>query len=134
MFGGYAPVASVHFTQSVSYGATFPVAPTRHYIKQGDPAIAACPGTAAAPNAMAGHMCVYEGAVIGTWSTNRGICTATGCAGTTTDTFGAALYAYTNAVGTAEIFGSWAARPSGAIANPARVAPSRVTGSVGSGG
>ncbi len=44
---------------------TFPIAlaaaPTAHFLNKGDPATTQCPGSAAAPSALAGHLCVYEG-------------------------------------------------------------------------
>src|SRR5262245_14348879 len=46
---------------SISFGFQLASPPTAHYIHVGSPAPAACPGNAAAPEAMPGHLCVYEG-------------------------------------------------------------------------
>ena len=50
--GGYA-------IDSMSYGAVLSAVPTIHFINAGAVAPPQCPGTAAAPDAIAGHLCVY---------------------------------------------------------------------------
>ena len=47
-------------TTAISFGFQLSSAPTAHYIVPGG-ANANCPGTAAAPQANPGHLCVYEG-------------------------------------------------------------------------
>jgi hypothetical protein len=49
---GDAVEGSIHFNLSS--------APTAHYIQQGSTPPAQCPGSPAAPEAQAGHLCVYE--------------------------------------------------------------------------
>jgi hypothetical protein len=121
-----------HYSQSISFGATFSVAPTTHYIQQGGLLPAGCSGTAAAPNAQAGHLCVFEGFKSGAnWAANRGICNSTGnCS--SSNTYGAAVYAYTTGAGFGEIMGSWAARPA-AVVNPSIAKPTSESASEGSG-
>jgi hypothetical protein len=46
---------------SISYGFQLSSPPTPHYIAVGGPAHPSCPGTAVAPEARPGHLCVYEG-------------------------------------------------------------------------
>lgn len=116
MVGGTA-AGITHYTQSVSFGATFSTPPAIHYVRQGAAVPAGCSGNAASPNAAPGHLCVFEGYVGGAnWSPNRGICSSVGSC-FTANTYGAAIYAYTTGAGTGEIMGSWAARPL-AVANP----------------
>jgi len=107
---------------SISFGATFPSAPTPHYIKLGDPIPAGCSGTAAAPNAAAGNFCFFETESFNT-STNRGICRGGPASCPSTDPFGAGIYAYSAGAGPMEVLGTWAARPSGPVVNPAFVPP-----------
>ncbi len=45
---------------AISYGLTLDGKPTAHFIARGADPIAECPGTPADPQAMAGHLCVYE--------------------------------------------------------------------------
>ena len=106
---------------SISYGATFPTAPTVHYIKLGDPIPAGCSGTANAPNAAAGHLCVFE-SYQSNANTNRNVCRgSTPVICNAADPFGAAIYMYAAAAGSYEVHGTWAARPSGPVTNPAFV-------------
>jgi hypothetical protein len=122
MIGGVAAgVAS--FTTSVSFGATFSAAPTVHYIKLGDAIPAGCSGSAAAPNAAAGQLCVFESEAGGPLATNRGTCRAGNAfCSNTADPWGFGAYAYTSGAGQVEVIASWAARPL-ALANPSRPGP-----------
>ena len=54
---------------TISYGVTLDGTPTAHFIALGEDPIAECPGSASDPQAMAGHLCVYEGDVSLTGST-----------------------------------------------------------------
>ncbi|MCD6639390.1 MAG: hypothetical protein LT071_05695 [Nocardioides sp.] len=121
MMIGNAPGAGAGDGHGISFGATFPSAPTPHYIKLGDPVPAGCSGTAAAPDAAPGHLCVFESEAANV-GTNRGICRGGSASCSATDPFGATVYAYANAAGTFEVLGTWAARPSGPVVNP-RFAP-----------
>ncbi|HSV40089.1 MAG TPA: hypothetical protein VLI04_15120 [Nocardioidaceae bacterium] len=62
LFGTYAAagVLPVIADTAVSFGQKFAVAPTDHYIRKGVLPPAECPGNAAAPEALPGHLCVYE--------------------------------------------------------------------------
>jgi hypothetical protein len=48
-------------TAAIAFGFTLSSAPTPHFIAQSTSPPAECPGSAAAPQAAAGHLCVYEG-------------------------------------------------------------------------
>ncbi|WP_107771223.1 hypothetical protein [Nocardioides sediminis] len=107
-------------SNGISFGHTFSAAPATHYIKVGDPVPTGCSGTAAAPNAAPGNLCVFEGATFGPVSANRGICNSSGtCFGAPADPFGASIYAQASGAGLFQVFGSWAARPSSIAPNPA---------------
>ena len=47
-------------SDSISFGIVLPAAPTAHLVRVGGPADPACSGTAAAPQAAPGHLCIYE--------------------------------------------------------------------------
>jgi hypothetical protein len=117
----------------ISFGWTLPSAPTTHYIEIGDPNPPACPGSATAPNAKPGHLCIFERTVFGAGFSNIGACDGTGgnCPGA--DKTGAILYGYTTSTGTAQVLGSWAVRPAGKV-SAAKMRPSDTTKSrVGTG-
>jgi hypothetical protein len=44
----------------ISFGYALASTPTRHFISQGAPAPAQCPGSVSNPQAARGHLCVYE--------------------------------------------------------------------------
>ena len=46
--------------QSISFGFELASAPTPHYVASGAVPPAECPGTAANPIALPGHLCLYE--------------------------------------------------------------------------
>lgn len=48
-------------SSAITFGFTLSSAPTPHFIAQGTSPPAECPGSAATPQAAAGHLCVYEG-------------------------------------------------------------------------
>ena len=102
---------------SFSFGVTFASAPTAHYIRIGDPIPVGCSGTAAAPDASPGHLCVFETTVVN--ATNRVI--AKGIGGSGADAFGFTLEV--DSAGTAGIGtfarGTWAVRApeAGIVAN-----------------
>jgi hypothetical protein len=105
----------------ISFGVTFSAAPTVHYIKVGDPIPADCPGTAAAPDASPGHLCVFESNV-SNMSLNRG--TLNLDAGNGATPYGAGVYGFTAAAGQGHMLGSWAARPLATTQN-GRIRPTR---------
>jgi len=85
----------------ISFGFSLASAPTPHWIAAGTTPPPECPGTAAAPAAAAGHLCVYESGNFGTIN-SRQICSLETC-GNTANRWGAWLRLATG--GTA-IFGS----------------------------
>lgn len=92
-------------TSEISFGWRFAAAPTRHFIQLGAPAPAECPGTAAAPAANAGHLCVYESLAV-----NAGARDVNGPAGDgSTYAFGARLFIRSAAAGDFYSGGTWAA-------------------------
>jgi hypothetical protein len=46
---------------SISYPFPFAVSPTAEVVEEGGPPTENCPGSAAAPSAAGGHLCVYIG-------------------------------------------------------------------------
>lgn len=46
---------------TISYGLTLDGEPTAHFVPLGSDPVSGCPGSAAAPQAEPGHLCVYEG-------------------------------------------------------------------------
>lgn len=118
MLFGNVPAAGYAGAEGISFGATFPSAPTPHYIKLGDPLPVGCSGSSAAPNAAAGHLCVFE-SYQSNAGANRSICRGGPVLCGATDPFGAAIYTYAAAAGQFELHGTWAARPSGPVTNPA---------------
>jgi hypothetical protein len=109
------------------YGVTLAVAPAVHYIQVGDPIPAGCAGNATLPDALPGHLCVFE-----TGSFNlgtRGVATPAGSAGSS-GTSGAYVYGQPAAAGQFWFRGTWALRPT-ALAPFA--APKHVDGAVNEG-
>jgi hypothetical protein len=115
---GVASAANDKFSASISFGATFSAAPTVHYIKVGDAIPAGCSGTAAAPNAAPGNLCLFESGIFGAVGANRSICSGGLSSCGVADPFGAGVYVYASAAGSVEVYATWAARPV-AVANPA---------------
>ena len=130
---GYTSAASPAHggTASISWGATFPAPLTPHYIKAGDPIPAGCSGSSAAPNASAGHLCVFE-SLASNVDSNRSVCRGGAPASCgTTDPWGAGIYTFSSAAGSFYVYGTWAARPSGPVVNPSKTSPSAVEPSTG---
>lgn len=86
----------------ISYGFQFASAPTIHVISAGDTVPAGCTGTATAPGAASGHVCVFEAS-----STNK----AAGYPTAVTNTRqGAVIYLFASTSASfAYSYGSWAA-------------------------
>ena len=117
MTGGTAAAAGAFLQDAISYGVTLSAAPTVHFIAMGGPLPVGCSGTAAAPDALPGHLCVFEAANL-----NHGAVTifqVNGSGGSST--MGAILIGSSSAAGQSFSAGSWAVRPV-ALAG-ARVAP-----------
>ncbi len=106
--GGSAAGSQLLSGEGISFGVTFSATPTVHYIKLGDPVPAGCSGTASAPDASAGHLCVFE-SLVSNMSTNRGTLQLDGNIGATP--YGAPIFGFTDAAGQGYMLGTWAARP-----------------------
>jgi hypothetical protein len=107
----------------ISFGWTLPSAPIAHYIPIGGPVPAGCSGTAAAPNASPGHLCIFEAINAGS-VTSTGVCSlANTCPAA--DRTGAVVYGYSSTTGLSQVAGSWAVRPASVSAT--RVAPGGTT-------
>ncbi|PKH37385.1 hypothetical protein SAMN05192575_101354 [Nocardioides alpinus] len=115
----------------ISFGTTFASAPEVHIIPVGGVPPAGCSGSVTAPDASPGHLCVFA-----SLSSNAGTvfsCKAStsSCFGTASDPWGATLFTTSNAAGSMQAFGTWAARPTAVVATaPGRVSPG--SGSTGS--
>jgi hypothetical protein len=126
--GGNSPAGSLLMSGgSISFPVQFSAAPTTHLIPAGDPLPVGCLGTAAAPDALPGHLCLFE-TLVQNVTANRGTLASDGNIGSTP--FGAGVFAYSTGAGQAAMLGNWAARPI-AVVSPASasradfVSPSR---------
>lgn len=109
---GPASGAGQELSNSISFGVQFPVAPTAHFIASGAAVPAGCSGTPAAPNASAGHLCVFENVRNNVSSAN--VFGVGGIPGTVSP-FGFNTYIISAGAGTVYSYGSWAARPGGPV-------------------
>jgi hypothetical protein len=107
MTGGAPTVAGGFLNDSLSYGVTLAAAPTVHFIPLGGALPVGCSGTPAAPDALAGHLCVFEAANLNQGAV--GIYNVTGGGGSST--VGAILTANNPAAGQSFSAGSWVLRP-----------------------
>lgn len=107
MLGGTGAAAGEFFQEAISYGVNLSAAPTVHFIAMGAAVPNGCLGTAAAPDAVAGHLCVFETATAN--MTVNGIYQVTGGAGSST--MGAVVTGGNPAAGQTYSAGSWAVRP-----------------------
>ena len=114
----------------ISYGATFPSQPAVHFIPAGAALPVGCSGTAAAPNAAPGHLCVFEAS-----SSLGAVNIVRHNLSSGSDVFGFSMYAFAPGGARGEGLGSWAARPSGPVTNPvfAPAAPGARNGTADSG-
>jgi hypothetical protein len=111
---GYAAVAGAGFSDNITFGVTLSAAPAVHYINQGAAVPAGCLGTAAAPDAAPGNLCVFE--ALNNNGTTREIFNGTGSVGSAS-TFGAGIFATATAAGQMYVYGTWAVRPLALAAN-----------------
>lgn len=104
---GHATTTSVYSLTPISFGFRLASAPVSHWVPTGGTPPAQCPGTASAPEAAAGHLCVYE-ATQENMSAARGVTSMTHGGGGT-HRFGTLIYGYPAAAG-ARLYstGSWA--------------------------
>jgi hypothetical protein len=116
---------------NITYGGeTLSAPPTPHYIALGALVPAGCSGTAAAPVAAAGHLCVFE--VFASANTSGNNLFGPGGGGTSPTAFGGVLFASSLAAGEMVITTNWAVRPI-ALA-PAAAPANTVKSNVGSAG
>jgi hypothetical protein len=90
----------------ISFQVQLATAPTAHYIASGDPVPAGCSGSAAAPQASPGHLCVFQAS--GYNSQDTVIATPNDSAGATR--FGAILLTFSTGAGRFSNAGTWAVR------------------------
>jgi hypothetical protein len=111
-------------TSEISFGWRFAAAPTPHFIQSGTTPPAACPGTATAPAARPGHLCVYE-----SLATNEGLRNVNGPSGDgSTYRFGARLFIRSAAAGNYYSGGTWAATAAAPTARPVAVGTRKQAG------
>jgi hypothetical protein len=104
--GGRSPETGPDFGFSeISFGFSFASAPVPHFIEVDSTPPPECPGTSRDPQALPGHLCVYESLV--TRTDVRGINGPDG--DDTTYRFGARLFAYGSEPGVFISQGTWAA-------------------------
>ncbi len=115
VYGGFLTATAadqiVIDTQTFPFALPSDMIAQPHYIKVGDPTIAECPGTAEAPNALAGHLCLFE-YFAKNRSTNIAIfSTATGSFVSLTNwRLGFTVNANSSAAGLSFMYGSYAVR------------------------
>ncbi|WP_162599833.1 hypothetical protein [Nocardioides solisilvae] len=111
---------------ALSYGVTLAAPPAAHYIRTGDPVPAGCSGTAAAPNAEPGHLCVFESTAFN-MQPNRYVSNLAFATNTATQT-GANIYGFVAAAGNGYFAGTWAMRPGGTATATSGAAAPRFSG------
>lgn len=92
-------------TSEISFGFRFASAPVPHFIQEGTTPPPECPGTDVAPEALPGHLCVYETQAVQVGT--RGVNGPDG--DESTYRFGARLFARSSAPGLFWSMGTWAA-------------------------
>lgn len=107
--------AGTLMSADISFGVTLTAPPTAHYIQEGAAVPAGCSGTATAPNADPGHLCVFE-ADSGNAAPGRRVTNLAYTVNTATPV-GGYLWGYVQGAGVGFAAGSWAMRPSGALAS-----------------
>lgn len=107
MLGGTGAAAGEFLQDAISFGVNLSAEPTVHFIPLGAAVPAGCSGTPAAPDAVAGHLCVFEAANLN--NTVSGIYQVSGGPGSST--MGAVVVGASAGAGTSYSAGSWAVRP-----------------------
>lgn len=105
---GYANAAGAELADNLSFGWTLPAAPITHYINDGAAPPAGCSGSVEAPNALPGHLCIFEAQ--SNLANQRRTINAGGSYGLAS-TFGAGVTVTTTGAGNVYVYGSWAVRP-----------------------
>ena len=62
VWGGFVSVSAggQYLTDTQTFASSLPSSVPAHFVLEGSQPIAECPGTATAPEALAGHLCIYE--------------------------------------------------------------------------
>jgi len=94
--------------EGISFGIPLSSAPTAHYIDVGEQPPSQCPGTAAAPAAAPGHLCIYEAQNVGPVNVPSFEDPITSATGSTTRSFGIAVVGNSGTAGDYRATGSWA--------------------------
>ena len=103
--GGTADAASELGFDSITFAHALTSAPTSHFIEEGASPPAECPGTAEAPEADPGHLCVFEGSATNAGARNTN--TFIGADGTAT-AYGTGIFVRSVVAGTFLSTGTWA--------------------------
>jgi hypothetical protein len=104
---GQAAAGGARIGSAISFSIPLASAPIAHFLRVGGPAVAQCPGTAAAPTAAAGHLCIYEGQAVNV-SNQSFEDPVTAATGSTTRAFGIDVVGLSTAAGAYMSAGSWA--------------------------
>jgi hypothetical protein len=117
-----ATAAGQQASDDISFGATFSAAPTVHVIPVAGVVPAGCAGSAAAPDASPGHLCIFT-----SFSSNNpglSVCKpSTAACNGTADPWGAVVFTSATAAGLVNSFATWAARPIAVVTTSAKPAP-----------
>ena len=114
-----AAAASQQGSSDISFGATFSVAPIVHMIPVGGLVPVGCSGTASAPDAAPGHLCIFASFVSNSQA-SLGVCRpSTAACGGTADPWGVTVFTNSTAAGLVNYFATWAARPVGVVSTAA---------------
>jgi hypothetical protein len=106
---GEAAAIDGYATTEISFGITFPTAPTSHFIPAGQPVPAGCSGTVSAPGAAHGHLCIFE--ANGYHAKNHTTCNPATVACPGASRYGAGIVIYSDHIGAFDSIGTWAATP-----------------------
>ena len=113
MVSDIVPAAGYVFS-SISYGTTLNTAPTVIFKPLGGPANPNCTGTAAAPAAASGYLCIYEGTATNADSFTSA--NATGSVGVSSP-FGLIIRFAAPAAGLSASLGGWAVTPANGVSS-----------------
>lgn len=111
LIGAWSNIGGASGAERIGSAISFPIplasAPSAHFVRVGGPAVTGCPGSAAAPTAAPGHLCIYEARAsnVGFQSFEDPI---TGATGSTSRRFGINVVGFSSAAGNYISSGSWA--------------------------
>jgi hypothetical protein len=104
---GTAAAASAADSADISFWVPLASAPAAHFIPAGAAPPPQCPGTAGAPKATAGNLCIFEGTDVNMTALSFQD-PVSGAAGTVVRPFGAIVVGLSAAAGSYLSSGSWA--------------------------